>query len=156
MTVHRMKSIGQGQRGLAMVELVIVMPLLLLLIFATAEFGRAFMQYNTLTKSVRDSVRHVASRATLGQTGVVQIDSALTTEAQNLVVYGSITAVGNTPLLPGLNPANISVTPAGAGDVLVSATYTYQPINAMLPGFGIGPNRSSLFTFQAAATMRAL
>ncbi len=139
-----------------MVELAIVTPLMLLLIFATAEFGRAFMQYNTLTKSVRDSVRHVASRALLGQTGVVQIDAALTLEAQNLVVYGSINAAGNLPLLPGLTPADVTVATAGAGDIVVSASYAYQPINSVLPGFGIGPDRSSLFTFRAAVTMRAL
>ena len=139
-----------------MVELVIVTPLLLLLIFATAELGRGFMQYNTLTKSVRDSVRHVAGKALLGQTGTVQLDAALTTEARNLVVYGSITAVGS-PLLPGLAPGDITVAQGGVGDIVVTASYTYQPIfSGVLPGFGLGPDRSTLFTFQAAATMRAL
>ena len=39
------------QRGVAIIEFVITLPLLLLLLLATAEIGRALFQYNTLTKA---------------------------------------------------------------------------------------------------------
>ena len=42
------------QRGVAIVEFVLTLPLLMLLLLATAEIGRALFQYNTLTKAVRD------------------------------------------------------------------------------------------------------
>ena len=68
------------QYGLAMVEMVIVSPLLLLLIFGVAEMGRAFYQYNTLTKSVRDGARYLSGEAILGSTvidlTVAKIDAA--------------------------------------------------------------------------------
>ena len=144
------------QRGVAIVEFIITLPLMLLLIFVTAEFGRAFMQQNTLTKAVRDSVRHVASEALLGQTGNVMIDANLQLAAQNLVVYGNVNGVG-TPLLPGLGIADVTVTPAlGVGDVSLSATYAYAPIFFVLPGFGLGADINPLFTLRAASTMRAL
>ena len=144
------------QRGVAIVEFIITLPLMLFLIFVTAEFGRAFMQHNTLTKAVRDSVRHVASEALLGQTGNVMIDANLQLAAQNLVVYGNVNGVG-TPLLPGLAIADVTVAPAlGVGDVSLSATYAYAPMFLVLPGFGLGPDTNPLFTLRAASTMRAL
>ena len=143
-------------RGVAMVEMVIVLPLLLFMIFATAEFGRAFMQYNTLTKSVRDSTRFVAEYAMLGQTQTINIDPVLRARAQNLVVYGSVAAGTLTPLLPGLTPADVQIAASSADDITVTATYAYQPISPFINRFGIGPDSNALFTLRAQATMRAL
>jgi len=144
------------QRGVAIVELTIALPLMLLLIFVTAEFGRAFIQYNTLTKAVRDSVRHVASEALLGQTGNVMIDTNLQLAAQNLVVYGNVNGVG-TAILPGLDIADVTVAPAlGVGDISLSASYAYAPMFLVLPGFGLGPDTNPFFTLRTASTMRAL
>jgi len=142
-------------RGVAIVEMVIVLPLLLFTIFATAEFGRAFMQYNTLTKSVRDSTRFVAEYAMLGQTQTINIDPVLLARAQNLVVYGSIAPGALTPLLPGPAPV-VQVLASSADDITVTATYVYQPISPLINRFGIGADSSSLFTLRAQATMRAL
>ncbi len=144
------------QRGVAIVEFTVALPLMLLLIFVTAEFGRAFMQHNTLTKAVRDSVRHVASEALLGQTGNVMIDANLQLAAQNLVVYGNVNGVG-TAVLPGLGIADVTVAPAlGVGDISLTATYAYAPMFFVLPGFGLGPDTNPFFTLRAATTMRAL
>lgn len=44
-------------RGVAAVELAVVMIPLVLLVFGVAEFGRALYQYNTLVKAVRDAAR---------------------------------------------------------------------------------------------------
>ena len=53
----------RGCRGLAMVEFVIVAPLLMLLMLTVGEFGRVFFQYNTLTKAVREGARYAAGQA---------------------------------------------------------------------------------------------
>ena len=137
-------------------QFLIELPLLLFMIFATAEFGRAFMQYNTLTKSVRDSSRFVAEYAMLGQTQTINIDPVLRARAQNLVVYGSIASGTLSPLLPGLSTADVQITAASADDITVTATYGYQPISPFINRFGIGPDSSALFTLRAQATMRAL
>ncbi|MBP3859681.1 MAG: pilus assembly protein, partial [Pseudomonas sp.] len=39
---------SRAQRGLAMVELALTLPLLVLLMLAFAEFGRMLFQYNSL------------------------------------------------------------------------------------------------------------
>jgi Flp pilus assembly protein TadG len=145
---------SRKQRGIAMTEFAIVLPILLILTMASAEFGRGFVQYNALTKSVRDASRYVAAKAVKGSTGVVQINATVTTQTRNLVTYGNIAGTG-TPLLPGLTPGNVTVVPGPPGSVIVSAAYTYVPIFASLPLFQFGSIGTSR-TLSAAVTMRAL
>lgn len=144
------------QRGVAIVEFTIALPLLLMLILVTVEFGRAFMQYNTLTKAIRDGVRYLASEAIRGQTGIVVVDEQLVVDASNLVVYGNVAGTGE-PVLPGLTGADITVV-AGAnpGDIAVRASYRYDPVFFSLPMFGFGPDINPAYTFRAGATIRAL
>jgi Flp pilus assembly protein TadG len=146
---------SRRERGLAIVEFTITLPLLLLLMLATAEFGRLLSQYNTLGKSVRDAVRYLAGKAALGTTRIVSITPQLTTEATNLVVTGQIS--GGSALLPGLTASAVTVADAGNGYVSVSATYTYQPMRgASLPTFGLGAPVSLTFPLRATVLMRAL
>ena len=141
--------------GIGMIEFLIALPVMLILIMAAAEFGRAFMQYNTLTKSTRDAARFVSNHALFGSTGVVVLTPGLLTETQNLLVYGDVGTTG-TPLLPGLVPADVTVTSDGAGNVTVGATYGYTPIFSSLPMFTYGSARSTGFTFRSSMTVRAL
>jgi len=143
-------------RGLAIVEFVIVLPICLMLVIATAEFGRAFLQYNALTMAVRDGVRHLAGRALFGSTGTVSISGGLQQETQNLVVYGNIWGAGG-PVLPGLTAADVTVADAGGGNVSVLAAYPYNPIFAFVPRFTFGTaiNVTGI-TLQTGVTMRAL
>ncbi len=149
-------SARSRSKGVAIVEFIIVMPICLILIMATAEFGRAFMQYNTLTKSVRDGVRYVASNALMGSTGVVSINGTVQAQARNLVVYGNTAGTG-TAILPGLNTGAVIVGSPGGGNVSVSVAYPYGSIFVFVPGFFYGGNTAtSGYSLQAAITMRAL
>lgn len=144
------------QRGVAMIEFAIALPVLLLLMLATAEFGRMLSQYNTLTKAVRDGVRYAASTAEAGSTGIVAITPAIATAVANLVATGNVAGSG-TPILPGLTAADVTVTDAGNGYVSVSATYAYEPLlGATLPTFGFGNPVSLTLSLNAASVMRAL
>ncbi len=146
----------QRYGGVVIVEFIIVLPICLMLMMATAEFARAFLQYNALTKAVQDGARHVAANAIQGSTGVVSVTGALQTQAQNLVVYGNTVGAGS-PRLPGLVAGNVAAVNAGAGNITVTATYPYGSIFVFVPEFfyGGGVNVSA-YTFQAAVTMRAL
>lgn len=142
--------------GLALVEFVIILPICLMLIMATAEFGRAFLQYNTLSKAVRDGSRYVAGKALFGSTGTVSVTPSLATQTKNLVVYGNVLGVG-TPLLPDLAVADVAVANAGGGNVSVTANYPYTPIFAFVPRFSFGGNINvSGYTLQTSVTIRAL
>jgi Flp pilus assembly protein TadG len=144
------------QRGVAMVEFAIALPLLLLLLLATAELGRMLSQYDTLTKAVRDGVRYAASTAALGSTGIVYITPATQIAVANLVATGTVDGSG-APLLPGLTAADVTVTDAGNEYVAVSASYAYQPmLGATLPTFGLGNPIPLTITLNAGSVMRAL
>ncbi len=156
MNRYRARLVLCRSKGIAIVEFIIVLPICLILIMGTAEFGRAFMQYNTLTKSIRDGVRFASANALVGSTGVVTLNGTVQTETQNLVVYGNIAGVG-TVLLPGLTTGAVTVASAGAGNVVVSVSYPYASIFAFVPGFSYGPDTSMTgFNLQASVTMRAL
>jgi Flp pilus assembly protein TadG len=144
------------QRGVATIEFAICAPVLLLLMLATAEVGRMLIQYNTLSKAVRDGVRYTVREAANGSTGTVLLTNTVRTNTQNLVVTGTMAGMG-APLLPGLTVANVTVTDAGAGFVAVSATYTYQPLlGAALPTFGPRGAITTSVPLTATVVMRAL
>jgi Flp pilus assembly protein TadG len=88
------------QRGTAIVEFALVLPLLLLLTMTTTEFGRAIYQYNTIVKSLRDATRYLS----------MQTPNTKLAEAKNLVVFGNIAGTGQA-LVPGLTVAKVSIPP---------------------------------------------
>ena len=145
------------QRGLAVVEMAIVAPLFLMLMLGVGELGRACYHYNTLTKAVRDGVRYLSANA-LNAAGLYDPQAADITIAQNLIVYGTPTA-GSTPLLPGLSTGDVavaSVTAAGGTHVVVTVTYGYVPLLAVIPTFGQGTVNGAVGTMTASLAMVAM
>ncbi len=158
MTFFRKIRMGR-QRGAVLVEMALVTPILLVLVLATGELTRAFIDHNTLTKAVRNGVRYVAANAFQGTTGVVTVSATLANETKNLVVYGSLSpAAGTLPVLPGLTLTDITVLQiAGTNNVEVTASYTITGIvGSVLPNFYGGPSVSNTRILRAAVTMRAL
>lgn len=146
-----------AQRGVAMVEFTITLPLLLLLLFGIAEFGRLLFQYNSLLQANRDAVRYVAGKAWNPTLGTVELSDDLKNEAKNLAVYGLPVAPSNgQPLVPGLTTANVQVTAVGTTHVQVSTSYSFLPvIGGGIPGF-IGNGVSFGFPLVATTVMRVL
>mgnify|MGYP000739873311 CR=1 FL=1 len=95
-----------------MVEFAIVLPLLVMLLFAITELGRALYQQNTLYKSVSSGARYLArvnDVSLIDGAGICTADLAgqdwpepSRSAAENLIVYGNISGDG-TPLLPNLD-----------------------------------------------------
>ncbi|MGH8507479.1 MAG: TadE/TadG family type IV pilus assembly protein [Gammaproteobacteria bacterium] len=144
------------EHGIATIEFAIVAPILLLLMLATAELGRAFFTYNTLHKAVRDGTRYLSVHALNGTTGTIDI-AAKTAETQNLVVYGK-TAGGSQPLLPGLTLGQVTVSSPDAENVQVDAVYPYSPLFTNgIPTFGLGSGNITVsFNMSSSVTMRAI
>jgi hypothetical protein len=143
-------------RGAVLVEMVLVTPILLFVMLATAEVTRAFVDHNTLTKAVRNGARYVAANAYQGTTGVIIVGATLRTETQNLVVYGNTGGPG-TPVLSGLLPADVTVTDIGANNVEVSASHAFSGmLGPVLRSFHGGPDLPLVLNMQATVTMRAL
>ena len=102
---------------MAMVEMVFVLPLLILLVFAIAEFGLMFSRWLTLSNAVREGARAgVAWRGPNCDTDTVEDDVKTTT--------GTYARAGGVPL------ADDDVTVNGACDsgnsLQVSASYDFK------------------------------
>ncbi len=97
------------ERGVQLVEVALVIPVMLLLFGAVAEFGRYFYEYTTAAKAARVGVRYLASKS-------VNSGTNYELQAKNLVVYGNIAGTGS-PVLPGMTIANVEVLYNGATSV---------------------------------------
>jgi Flp pilus assembly protein TadG len=136
-----------AQRGVAIIEFALVLPLLLLLVFLATEFGRAMLYYDRLAASVRGAARY----------GSIQVPDTKQDEARNLVVYGNTEGAGS-PLVPGLATDQVDVSWQSAGTfpeittVRVQVTgFTFTPLVAGAFGVAIDP-----ITFSdIVATMRS-
>jgi len=120
---RRLQWLGRFRRdenGVQLVELAIVIPILLVLFGAVAEFGRYFYEYTTVAKAARVGARYLASKSVKGTTDYAG-------NAKKLVVYGNIAGTG-TPVLTGLTVDNIEVT-YGGGTTGVPDTVTVSIIN---------------------------
>ena len=144
-------------RGLAAVEFVITAPLLIFVMLVGAELGRAFVQYDTLSYSIRNSARFVTEHAINGTTGVVSLSDAVKAQARNLAVYGNVAGSGQA-ILPNFQVGHVTVADAGNDNIRVTAAYPYQPmLGAALSTFGIGGGSIPLaFTQRIVVTMRAI
>jgi hypothetical protein len=146
----------QKQTGVALVELALILPLLLVLTFITTEFSRALYQYNTLTKSVRDAARYLS----------IQNPGTRITEAKNLIVYGSLAntgapvalglALGQVPdptwATSGAGPAINTVTIKISGCATSAAPcYRFVPLFASVFGLNFG----NINFADISATMRS-
>lgn len=138
-------TILREQRGQEIIEFAFMLPLLALLLAGAIEYGRAFYEYNILSKSVRNAARYL-SDAVIASDGTVP--ATYVANAKNVAVRGNISS--GTPVLPGLSTAQISVssTVAAPGEiyVTVSASYPYQSLfSFLIPSSTFRPKETMLF-----------
>jgi Flp pilus assembly protein TadG len=120
----------KNQKGVALVEFALILPMLVMLLFLTTEFGRAYYQYDTITKAVRQSARYLSVRAQ--GTGIVN--------ARNIIVYGNPNGTGS-PRFAGLTLSNVP-------DPVWSSTGSYPVMNTVtvsVTGFTFVPMAGSVF-----------
>jgi Flp pilus assembly protein TadG len=98
--LHWLNRFRRDDRGVQLVELAIVLPILLLLFGAVAEFGRYFYEYTTVAKGARLGARYLAAKSAT--------NTNWQANAKNLVVFGNTAGTGS-PILTGLSTANVTV-----------------------------------------------
>lgn len=106
----------RNQRGLAAVELGLLLVPLITLVFGVSEYGRAMYQYNTLAKAVRTGARYLSQY----QAG----DAASIGIAKCLVVHATADCSGD-PVALGLTKDMVSVVDASTDNRL-----KLQPVTA--------------------------
>jgi Flp pilus assembly protein TadG len=143
-----------------MVEFAISVPVILLLMFGSFEFGHLMTAYSTLNDGVRDAARYVAGAAMKDTAGTMATGATWTnlqTQGQNLAIYGNIAGTGS-PILEKLDLGNrITVSEdTVAKTITVAAAYPYVPLfGSAIPTF-MGGSLSTAYTLTISTTMRAL
>jgi Flp pilus assembly protein TadG len=126
------------QCGSATVEMAIVLPLLLVLVFGIVEFGVALYRQEVLTNASREGAR----------AGIVLSTPPVTTAQIQSVVTNYLTSVG-------WNAALATVTATGAGGAFgsnVTVTVTFNTSFSILSG--LVPGILATKTLRAQTVMR--
>ena len=161
------RRVLSDDRGGSAVEMALVAPLLLGIMFGAAELGNYFLDEHTLAKAVRDGARFAARRSFAEYTSCSGVSATLRDATRNVVMYGYTS--GTSVLTPNIAANDITVgtrcaTTAGsqtmkgiyvsrangAQVVTVTAVVPYRPL-----GFAFGVNAGSLHlnaTSEAAVT----
>jgi Flp pilus assembly protein TadG len=142
------------EEGVQLLELAIVLPIMLLMFAAVAEFGRYFYEYSTAAKGARLGARYLASKS--ATSNVTDYE----TIAKNIVVYGNAAGDGD-PLLPGMTTANVDVQysggPASVPELVTVSIVDYQHESLFdLGGLLNTPSLSLNVDVRPSVTMRYL
>ncbi|MFH0257285.1 TadE/TadG family type IV pilus assembly protein [Vibrio rumoiensis] len=122
------------QQGLAAIEFIIALPVLLLMMAAMADIGHLFIQYNVLNKTVQNGANYAAIRmqeATLLEP--TPNVNGVSNDTKNVVVYGSPDTTQSEVMSGlGVNDVNVAIDDA-AKTISVSASYQFNAFFSPLP-----------------------
>jgi Flp pilus assembly protein TadG len=136
MTSMPKRSILRNRKGQNLVEFALVVPMLVILMFGIAEFGRAWMTKNLLTGAAREAVRAVVV--------FPGNEAAATARGQALLAPAGITTATFTTPYPTTTEADGTVTRSAT----VNYTFTFL-VWKIFPGLGSGS-----FPLSSTAKMR--
>ena len=170
----RLVRLARCASGAAAAEMALALPILLVLLFGSAEIGNYFMNEHILVKAVRDGARYAArqdfsnfSSCSGAPGGTVEADTKAVVmtgllsggtnklrnwNATTITVTTSCSTTTGGQTLGGIYTGNknSSGTLIGAPIVTVSATVPYSPI---LQAFGFTGTGYNLNATQQAAVM---
>ncbi len=149
--IRRRTEKGQrGEKGQALVEFALLVPIFLVLMFAIVDFGMGFHSWITVTNSAREGARIGAVQATTAQieTRVRDTSDLINEDTKMTVTVGCG---------PSSDPPPTGTCPSQPGEsVVVRVDYDYDLITplaslvAFLSGDIIGPT----LTLSSTAEMR--
>lgn len=150
LTFIREHRFVRNEKGGALAELAILLPLLVAMMGVVTELGRLFQTYTDLSKATRVAARNISNVAYTSQN---------INYTKNVAVCGKIDCTGLTPVVPSLTTDNVVVTPEYAAcdcgnpiRVTVSIqNYNFQPIFNL--GALIGNNRLLALPASGSTTM---
>lgn len=161
----RRRSIMRDRYGSAAVEMALITPLLLIILFGSVEVGNFFYNEHLLSKAVRDGARYAARQNFSYYSCSGAPTGTVVAETRNLVKTGYVTGTGdrlyawnaNTITLDTSCNTALALTgiyrgkATGVPVVTVSATVPYRPLVGTAFGFsGSGINLNA--TQRAAVT----
>jgi Flp pilus assembly protein TadG len=129
---HSFRRLQSEERGAALVEFALVVPLLMVMMCAIIDFGLALHRLNNLNSAVREGARFGAVRQNL----TPAIDSVRTR------VQDYWRSIGSDTLPRALITVAETTDVSGLRSVVVRVTgYEYRPVTPLAPLFGMGTLR---------------
>ena len=118
---------NKRERGAALIEAAIVMPLLLALVFGIWTVARAYNVRNTMEHAVREAVRFGATELPWDGTSVGQVEAVVDAELNT----SAISPASVNTLCIDLNsaPCSFAATAQGYDQVAVRIQYPNYPLN---------------------------
>jgi Flp pilus assembly protein TadG len=126
-------------RGVAVVELAVLLPLLILLFMISIDFARVFYFSLSLTNCARAGALYASDPATADESPFASVQAAALADVTDLSPQPTITSTSGTDTL-------------GRRFVSVTANYTFQTVTGF-PGIPTNlPLRRTVTMFESAAT----
>jgi Flp pilus assembly pilin Flp len=126
----------RDDRGAAVIEFALIVPLLLLLLFGIIDMSRAFYTLNNLASAVREGARRGAVADTRPDLGTIR-DSVRQTVMRSFL-----------PIGPALRQDDVFVTLVGGRQVKVEAVYPFAPL--LLTNWKFPVTRNAIFRWEQA------
>lgn len=145
--IHRSRARRAGQRGVAAVEMAIIILPMLILCFGITELGRALYQYNGLVKATRGAARYL-SQQNLASPPLGETAADIRLRARSLALCGAFVCADRPPLVPNLTLAMIDVCDPVACPGTHFNVSTGQG-TASLVSVTIGNGQSARYAFQS-------
>ena len=147
--IRRLRGL-RSERGAALVEFALVVPLLMLMMCATIDFGLAVYTLNNLTAAVREGGRYAAAldRNTWLQNGGATAQTLVSDRVYNYIVgmNNGLTAVQTKALI------SVSTPDVNTGIITVQITgYPYKPVTPLSTLLGLATvslNRRAIFRWE--------
>jgi hypothetical protein len=138
---------SRSERGAALIEAALTLPLLLLVCAGIFEFGRAFQTWSVLTNAAREGARV----AILPSAGIGTVDARV----REYLDVGGLRS--DATVLVNLNPATVSMGDAGtapASRVVVTYPFSFMVLQPVAQLVVSGSMVGSPIMLTAASTMR--
>ena len=138
------KRLIRNERGAALIETAITIPIVLLIAVGIFEFGRAYQTWQVLTNAAREGARvAILSDAT---------DDRVTNAVQTYMTSGRLSNAGSAQI--SIN-RNVPLTVGSASQITVSYPFSFIVLNPVARLVVSGTNTgSAALTMQSVALMR--
>lgn len=151
---------GSNQRGQAVIELALTLPLLLVVIFGIIDFGFMFQRYESVTNAAREGARLGVLTSSAGYTAAEAQTRALTylqSSGLNGTIRACGTAIAKNSMCAQMTTQTVTIagsTPPKTVDqvtMIVEYDHEYSFVGPIMNLFGSGMGSIRL---RSASTMR--
>ena len=144
---RKLTGLRRDQRGAALIEVALTLPLMLLVSVGIFEFGRAYQTWQVLTNAAREGARIAVLPGT--------DDAAVTTRVQTYMSDGQLSNYGTASIvITRNNPIPSGIGTATASRVTVNYPFTYLVLQPVARLIDSQTTTGAPLTMTASALMR--